>query len=278
MKFNTNQRIKLVEEYDQRMRQGGKRQNVLRKMSEEYGKKISKDDIANWRRRKGPTLVFGDTHIPFDHPRYLEFLQDVYKQHKCSEVVCTGDLIDNHAISRHQSEPDSYGALDEYSMAKQRANEYVMAFPYVKMCYGNHDKISQRQAASLGIPSVFLKSFNELWNLPDTWIVKNAFVIDNVLYKHGINCNGKDGALNTAIQERMSTVIGHIHSFGGCKYIANHRDMIFGLNVGCGIDVEAYAFAYGKHSKYRPTLGCGVVYNSGHATFVPMDMSKYRRK
>ena len=45
---------------------------------------------------------------------------------------------------------------------------------------------------------------------------------------------------------------------------------VFGLNVGCGIDDEAYAFVYGKHSRNRVTLGCGVVFGPEQAIFVPM--------
>ena len=251
---------------------------VNRDQCTNYSKQQVRDMIRVVQPKKErPTLVFGDTHEPFTHPRYLEFLQDVYKQYKCKEVICTGDLVDNHAISRHQTEPDAIGALDEYNQVVEGLKKYVEAFPKLKMCIGNHDNIGARQLATIGMPSIYLKNMHELWGLPETWEIKNAFVIDKVLYKHGINCSGKDGALNTAIQERMSTCIGHMHSFGGCKYIANHRDIIFGMNVGCGIDIEAYAFAYGRDAKYRPTLGCGIVYNNQYAVFVPMPMDKYGR-
>ena len=112
--------------------------------------------------------------------------------------------------------------------------------------------------------------------MPEEWEIKEEYIIDDVLYKHGLNCGGKDGALNAAINEQISTVIGHYHSFGGVKYIANKRNLIFGMNTGCGIDVSAYAFAYGKHSKFRPTLGCGIVVNSSKAFFVPMGKEYFR--
>ena len=31
------------------------------------------------------------------------------------------------------------------------------------------------------------------------------------------------------------------------------------MNVGCGIDAKAYAFNYGKDSRKKPILSCGVV-------------------
>jgi hypothetical protein len=161
-------------------------------------------------------------------------------------------------------------------MSISEVAKFVKAFPKVKMCKGNHDAIPYRQAATVGIGERYLKTFSELFNLPKSWEIEEEFIINGVLYKHGINCMGKDGAINTAIQERMSTVIGHSHAFGGCKYSANKRDIIFGMNVGCGIDIDAYAFAYGKYDKNRPTLGCGIVFNDSNAIFVPMGREYFR--
>lgn len=225
---------------------------------------------------KRPVGVFSDTHIPFDHPNYLQFLIDTFKQYNVGQVVCCGDIVDHHALSRFQTETCAKGSYDELDMAIERLKAYTKAFPKCRVTLGNHDLIPERQAASVGIGKRYLKSLSELLELPKTWLIEEEFILDGVLYKHGINCLGKDGALNTAISERMSTVIGHSHSFGGCKYSANKRDIIFGLNVGCGIDIDAYAFAYGKYDKNRPTLGCGIVFDSGNAIFVPMGKKYFR--
>lgn len=216
------------------------------------------------------TLVFSDTHMPFNHPNYLQFLIDTYEKYECGSVVCLGDLVDHHALSRHESETCAKSPYDELDMAITEVQKYVAAFPAVKVVIGNHDTVISRQSKFLGIGERFLKSFSELYKLPNSWEIADEHIIDGVLYKHGINCLGKNGAINTAITERMSTCIGHSHSNGGCDYSANKRSIIFGLNTGCGIDISAYAFAYGEHSKNRPTIGCGVVYNSGHAEFLPM--------
>ena len=232
------------------------------------------------RRKKSmsekPVGVFSDPHIPFNHPNYLQFCIDTFKKFGVGQVVCCGDLVDHHAISRFQSEPCAKGAYDELDMSIAEVAKYVKAFPKVRMCKGNHDAIPVRQAATVGIGERYLKSYSELLHLPKTWEIADEFIINDVLYKHGINCMGKDGAINSAIQERMSTVIGHSHAFSGCKYSANKRDIIFGMNVGCGIDIDAYAFAYGKYDKNRPTLGCGIVFDSGNAIFVPMGKEYFR--
>jgi hypothetical protein len=66
-------------------------------------------------------------------------------------------------------------------------------------------------------------------------------------------------APNAAKKMLMSVCMGHIHSAGGIKWIASPQRRIFGMDVGCGINDKAYAFAYGKHIITRSILSCGVV-------------------
>lgn len=220
--------------------------------------------------------VIGDPHTPFNHPNYLQFCIDTFKKYKVNQVVCIGDLVDFHALSRHESEPCALGAYQELDRACEQVDLFVRAFPKAKLCKGNHDRIPVRQAATVGIGERFLKSYADVIGLPKTWEIDDEFIIDGVLYKHGINCEGKDGAFNAAIAERMSTVIGHAHANAGCKYSVNKRDIIFGLAVGCGIDASAYAFAYGKPLPRRPILGCGIVFSRENAIFVPMGAEYFR--
>lgn len=227
-------------------------------------------------KETGAVGVIGDLHVPFDHPNYLPFLLDTFKKYGVTQVVSIGDLVDHHAMSRHQTETCARGAVDELEMSIARLKEYVKVFPSVRVCEGNHDSIPTRQAATVNIDQRYLRHLFDVLELPRAWSLEPEFIIDDVLYKHGINCNGKDGALNTALVERMSTVIGHYHSGGGVKYSANKRDIIFGMNAGCGLDIGQYAFAYGTHAKFRPTLGCGIVFDSSSAIFVPMSKPYFR--
>ena len=219
----------------------------------------------------GPKLVFSDIHTPFDCKNYPYFLRDVSQQYKTKKAICLGDLIDSHAISFHEKEPCAYGAYTEYDMAIQRLKVYGLIFPEVTYLVGNHDLRIERVAAKNGIGRRFLKPLQEILELPDGWECKgDEFIEDGVLYMHGINCGGQDGALKRAIAERMSVCIGHYHSGGGVKYTANKRDTVFGMNVGCGVSDDAYALAYGQHNPRRGTLGCGIVYGPDRAIFVPM--------
>lgn len=221
--------------------------------------------------------IIGDTHFPFAHPNYLPFLQNTFEKYGVTKIVQIGDLADHHAISRHQTDTEAVSATTEFEVAYRDVERYISAFPKVDVTLGNHCLIPVRQCATLGIPQGFLKSFKDLWQLPDGWTVQEQTIINNVLYSHGIGSSGKNGALNKATDSMQSCVIGHQHSFGGVQYKSNSRSLIFGLNVGCGIDIDAYAFAYGKYNRNRETLGCGIVFDSANAIFVPME-EKYFRK
>lgn len=221
--------------------------------------------------------IIGDTHFPFVHPNYIHFLEDTFNKYKVTRIIHCGDLCDNHAISRFQTEVDAYSATTEFELAQKNVEIYTRAFPEADVLLGNHCLIPARQCATLGIPQQFLKGFKELWKLPKGWNVQEQIIINDVLYEHGTGTSGKNGALDKAVNQMMSCVIGHSHSFGGCQYKSNSKSLIFGLNIGCGVDIDRYAFRYGKYNKNRETLGCGIVFNSSNAIFVPMG-DKYFRK
>lgn len=218
-------------------------------------------------------LGIGDLHQPFTHKNYLRFCREVYKEYKCDTAVCLGDEIDGHAISYHETDPDGLSAGDELRMAKDKLKEWFVAFPRARVCVSNHGGLVYRKGKSAGLPEMVFKPYRELWGAPNGWDWDYRFEIDGVQYLHGMGFSGANGAITAAKQHRQSTVIGHIHSHGGVLWSASHRDLLFGMNVGCGIDIKAYAFAYGKDFAQRPTLGCGVVYDKGRrAEFIPMPM------
>jgi hypothetical protein len=80
-----------------------------------------------------------------------------------------------------------------------------------------------------------------------------------VVYKHGLGYSGSAGALNAAKDEMKPCVIGHLHADAGIAYWANSQVLLYGMNVGSGIDKDAYAFEYGKNMRKKPILSCGVV-------------------
>jgi len=222
-----------------------------------------------------PILVIPDTHIPFEHPNALQFCKDIAEEYEIATVVHLGDEIDHHALSFHTNELDAMTALQEYRSAKDKIQDWFEAFPDVKLCIGNHSKIPVRRAKEMGLPNSYLRSFHELWNAPDGWDVDHSFTIGGVIFKHAGKA-GFQGSINSAIINRASSVFGHNHSHGGILYQANEDNLIFGMNAGCLIDNDAYAFAYGKDFAHKPTLGCGVVWGPTCAEFIPMTGKYFR--
>lgn len=220
----------------------------------------------------GNILVIGDSHIPFEHPGYLDFCQRVRDEYQCEHIVHIGDEVDSHALSYHESDPDGLSAGHEARLAMRRLKDWYAAFPEVDVLVGNHGALPYRKAFSAGIPRKFVKAYEEIWEAPPGWVWYMSLEIDGVWFDHGRKSGGMYGAINTALKKRKSYVQGHTHAYGGINYRSNGEDMVFGLNVGCGISFQsAYAFDYAAENAYKPTLGCGVVLAGGRrATFVPM--------
>lgn len=248
----------------------------------QYRPRLSEEEnrlISDFRNAKNVGII-GDTHEPFCIKGYREFTYEVFNRFGCSEIVHIGDEVDNHALSYHENSEGAYDAMREAELAQQEMDEWYKTYKNVKVCVGNHSALPFRKATTNGIPNRFLKTYEEIWNAPKGWKWELQWEIDGVLYEHGTGSSGVSGARNRAIANRQSTVIGHSHSFGGVSYMASRNDIIFGMNVGCGIDTSEYAFAYGKQFPKKPTIGCGVVLDKGRtAIFVPMDLgSKLIRK
>lgn len=220
---------------------------------------------------------FTDLHEPACHPRFFDFVQDTCEKHNVTTYVMGGDLVDHHFISRHRSETDALSPVDELELAIKHLEKWTKAFPEVLCCIGNHDSIPYRQGKELGIPKQFLRTLNDLYRLPDTWVWKDSHEVDGVLYNHGVGASGMYGCKAYSLAVRQSVCVGHSHSYGGVLYTASPKDIIFGLNGGCGMDTDSYAARYGEVYKYKPTLGMGIIRNGKEAQFIPMDMDKYRR-
>lgn len=215
-------------------------------------------------------LAIPDIHAPFQHPKTIEFLQYVYNHFKCDRVVCLGDEMDFHAISRWPKDPDGHGAGLEFSFGLSFLKELYMAFPVCQTVYSNHTARPYRNAYEYGLPKAFLKDYKTLLEAPDGWSWSENIEIDNVLYIHGEGFSGQYAHVRAAAAYRQSVVIGHIHSFGGVQYMQTKKDRIFGMNAGCLIDQEAYAFKYARTMPQKPTIGCGVIINGIHAFFIPL--------
>lgn len=210
--------------------------------------------------------IIADIHEPFSHCLYRQFCVDLFKRWRVDQVVLVGDVVDHHAISRWTHDPDGLSAGNEYLAAAGAVSRWRKSFPVALVCIGNHDHRAHKLAHENGLPARYLRSYRELWSTP-SWSWDFEHQIDGVLYLHGTGSSGKDSAVNLAIQRRKSVVMGHTHTYAGVKFHANTDNIIFGMNVGCGIDIKAYSFAYGRDWPVRPVLAAGIVID-GQSAYV----------
>lgn len=221
-------------------------------------------------------MAIPDMHIPFHHEDFFTFLLAMKRKYKPDEIVCLGDEVDFHGISMHDHDPDGLSPGDELKAARPYLAWLFKHFPKVKVCTSNHTSLPYRRAFKFGLPRAFLKSYSGFLEAPEGWQWADEWVVDNVVYEHGEAFAGQQGAIKSANANMQSTVIGHIHAFAGIQYSANQKHLIFGFNVGCGIDKDKYAFAYGKKFKAKPIIGAGII-DDGIPTFVPMLLGKNKR-
>lgn len=203
-------------------------------------------------------LVIGDLHEPVSHPAYMRFVQDLYEQWDCNRVHFIGDVVDFHAVSFHARHPEAPGTTDEYELAYAKVAKWYETFPKATVSIGNHDARVIRLAESVNIPAKFIRDYADVWDTPG-WTWETETMIDGAYLFHGTGCGGEHPAFNVMKKMAMSSIMGHVHSAGGVKWTANPTRRFFGMDVGCGIDDTAYAFAYGQHLKRRSVLSAGVL-------------------
>jgi len=212
-------------------------------------------------------LVIGDLHAPFTLPKYLKFCREQQELYDCGTVIFIGDIIDNHYSSYHESDPDGFGAGEELDRAIFKIKDWYRTFPNAKVIVGNHDRLVYRKAFSAGVSKRWIREYSDVLETPDWEFIENIEIF-------GIDFNHGEGgtAKNRMKSELKSQVQGHLHTQLYAEYAVGANFIIFGMQVGCGIDIKSYAMAYGKHYK-KPAIGCGVVLNKGTLPIaIPMKM------
>lgn len=217
-------------------------------------------------------LAIPDLHKPYDHKDSTDFLRDTAKEFKPNLIVCLGDEGDQHRLSDHEHHPDMPSAKDEYDLMIKRLKPLYKLFPKVQVCISNHTSRPFRKAFSAGLPSLYLKEYRDFMQAPRGWTWHQRILIQNVVYEHGEGVSGKDAAWRAMMQNKRSTVIGHIHAYGGVVYSSDPFSQTFALNAGCLVDVDALAFKYGEKYRNKATLGCGIVIDGKQGHFIRMDV------
>jgi hypothetical protein len=214
--------------------------------------------------------VIGDQHHPFCHKDYLEFVLDTGKRYGVTRWINAGDELDNCALSDYPTDPDGLSPGDELKAALVSIQPWYKAIPVMDIMESNHGLRPFKRAKKSGTPRAIIRDYSEYMKSPPGWKWHPRLIVNEVMYFHGEPHNGQMAAVTAAMKNRMSCVIGHVHSFGGANYSRSFKDEVFGLNVGCGIDDKAYAFSYAKELPQRATLGMGIVIDGKEALFIPM--------
>jgi len=204
---------------------------------------------------------------------YPSFLQRIYEQWECDKVIFIGDVVDWAAISFHEKNPSLSSAEEEFYKAKKQVGRLYQIFPEATWLIGNHDCLTERQAVSVGLPTVVLRDYQDLWGV-DNWEVLSRFTrlkFEKTVYCHGDS--GKGGMYSAVKNSRdnfINWVCGHHHSEAGVWYTTVEGARVFGMNVGCGVNRDLLQFSYGRKFNKKPNLGCGVVIDGKQAYYEPM--------
>lgn len=217
----------------------------------------------------GRYLFISDLQIPFEAKYALRFCQAIQKEFKIpsENIYCAGDETDHYFGSTYQKDPNGwYTANSELAATRDKLRAWYKAFPQMKLAISNHGLRWAKKAFEAEIPAQMLKPYQELIEAPKGWIWKHEWIVKDkhpLRLIHGCGYSGPNGAKNAAIDAGISTVIGHLHSYAGTTMINTSNKHLWALNSGCLIDVDAYAFEYGKYNRNKPTLGIGVVIDGG---------------
>lgn len=223
-------------------------------------------------------LIVGDLHLPYHNDRAISFIERVLKDYKIPKdnIISVGDFFDMYNMSFHDKSPQAEGPHAEYLSALACAKEFYEKFPKIRICESNHEVRLFRKFEKALIPSAFMKAWHDIWEMPREWKYASHWKIATrkpFIVQHGTGYAGQVGHIKAAVNNGISTAIGHLHSFAGVNYFnTTGRGTIWAMNAGCLIDEDALAFAYGKDHPNKPCIGLGVVLDSGmRSEWIPID-------
>ena len=222
-------------------------------------------------------LVIGDGHAPYMHQDYFEFCFALSRKYNSDRITWTGDEVDFHAISFHDSDPDLLSAGPELEAAIRQLEPFYKAFPQMDICESNHGSLVYRKGKHHGLPRQVLASYHDTLRCPPGWRWHFKIVVPlsngqevDIHHHYGAN------VMAQSKKRGRNLIQGHVHTEAGVQWwgtdVADH----FAGFTGCGIDDVAFAFAYNKNQVERPRLGAIVVLE-GIAYWKPMLLDAHGR-
>lgn len=222
---------------------------------------------------KRPVLFISDLQMPFEAHNALKFCAYIKRHYNIpnQNVLCSGDEIDAYHGGRWPKDPNgNFSATGEIAAVRQKIREWRAEFPHMKVAISNHGMRWVKKATAAEIPAELLRSYHEIFEIPDTWKYQMEWRFTQPDLKmpfrmiHGMGYSGINAARNAAIDSGISTAIGHIAtnpSVWHGRFL--HGKRLWGMQSGALIDYEAYAFSYGHEHRQQPVNGVGVIANAG---------------
>ena len=218
-------------------------------------------------------LVVSDMHLPYQHKDSIKFLKEIKKEFKPDTTLSIGDLLDQHALSFHDSSPELYSAGMELDKAKEYVKELESIFPKLIEVDSNHSSMIYRRALKHGLPRAYLKEYGDFLETKKwKWVDDLTLTMSNgqrCFFTHGRSAD----VLKVSQTMGMSAVQGHYHTKFVISWWANPDNLFFGMNVGCLIDQKSMAFNYAKNFRTRFIIGCGIIIN-GIPRLLPMVLNE----
>lgn len=216
-----------------------------------------------------PVLLVSDTQMPYENENALKFCAYLKRHYGIPDDNCmhVGDESDQFHGGQYPKGADyPHTPRQELAITKHKFQEWAAVFPKLKIAISNHGLRWVRKASGAEIPSQLLADYKKIMGAPEGWVWRDKWVVGfkhPFVVTHGMELSGKTPYRTAAEIGTMSHAFGHLHTSAGIAHVVTQDKNIWGMNTGCLIDPEAYAFQYGKYNRFKPTLGAGIVFSRG---------------
>lgn len=208
-------------------------------------------------------LWISDLHSPWHHKDTLAFLEGLKTRYNPTRVIIGGDEADLQSLNMHGVNPDLPSAGDELKMVREFMGELSDLFPVADVLDSNHTSLAYRRAFKAGISKGYMKSYNEILEVPSTWVWHNELLITLPNGQPCYFCHGKSSdGLKLSRNMACNVVQGHFHSKFSIQYWSNPQNLFWSMQAGCMIDDKSLAMEYNKLTLERPIIGTGLIIDS----------------
>jgi hypothetical protein len=223
-------------------------------------------------------LVIPDLHAPYEHKDAFRFIKSVIDKYKPDKVIILGDEIDHHCISFHDKDPDiPFSPSSELDNAIAHLEQLYTIIPNATVLESNHGSLVYRKGKHHGLSRSVFKSYRDILQAPIGWVWEYEHFCKFSNGRIGYFHHGHTGNVLANSQKRaMNYAMGHHHSLFEIRWWNNGMKLYWAMAVGCLIDVDSLAFAYGKNSLGKPMLGCAMILD-GIPKLIPMMLNKQKR-